>query len=691
MKLEPVLQAESAECGLACVAMVARHWGHDTDLATLRRRFLISSKGSTLRQLLDIATALGLQPRPLRVSLAELRALPLPAILHWDMNHFVVLQRAGRRLHLLDPAAGTRCLRSEEASAHFTGVAVELGPGPGFERRHERPRLSLRALLGPVRGLKRGLLQLLTLSLCLQLCTLLAPYYLQWVVDDAIAAGDHGLLNLLGTAVLLMLLWQVAITVVRSWSATVLATQLNFQWLGRVFAHLLRLPLAYFEARHLGDVISRFGAVQALQRLLTTQFVEGVIDGVLVVATAALMLRFSVQLTMLAACSVSLYALLRAALLPSLRYATAEQLVQAARAQTQFLESVRGVQTLRLFGRTAERCNGWLHCLAGQYNCELRIARLSIGAQAANALLFGAERTAVIWLAALAAMRGEFSIGMLIAFLSYKEQFSQRLAALIDKCCDVRLMRVQAERLADIVLHEPEPQGDALATLHAVGAGWTIELREVLFRYADGEPPVLQHLNLFVPAGQSLAITGVSGSGKSTLIKLLLGLHLPTRGEILIAGRPLRQWPLAAYRRALGTVLQDDRLFAGTIADNICCFDPQPDTERLLRSAALAALHAEIVAHPMGYQSLLGENGQGLSGGQRQRLLLARALYAQPKILVLDEATSHLDLEGERQVNAAIAELALTRIIVAHRTETVASAQRVITLERGMIVSDRMQ
>ena len=293
----------------------------------------------------------------------------------------------------------------------------------------------------------------------------------------------------------------------------------------------------------------------------------------------------------------------------------------------------------------------------------------------------------MVWLAALAVMDNSFSVGMLFAFISYKDQFSQRIAALIDKLFELRMLRLHGERVADIVLTKPEADLNDVeidpAHLQA-----TIEIRNIAFRYADSEPHVLKDFNLTIPAGQCLAITGASGCGKTTLLKLMLGLMEPTEGEILVGGVPLKQLGLSNYRQLLGTVMQDDQLFAGSINDNICFFDPQPDQQRIQHCAQLAAIHQEILAMPMNYNTLVGDIGSGLSGGQKQRILLARALYKNPKLLVLDEATSHLDVWNEKLVNAAIRDIALTRILVAHRPETIGMAERVVVLEQGRVVQD---
>jgi ATP-binding cassette subfamily B protein RaxB len=449
----------------------------------------------------------------------------------------------------------------------------------------------------------------------------------------------------------------------------------------------MKLPLPYFENRHTGDIVSRFGSIQTIQKSITIQFVEGIIDGVLMLGTLVMMCLYSLPLALVACGAVALYVVLRVLIFRPLKEATSEQIIHAAKQQTHFLESVRGVQSVRLFGRNDERRAGWLNALADQFNSELRVARLGLSYQTANTFLFGAERVIVIWLAALAVMDAKFSVGMLFAFISYKDQFSQRMASLVDKLFEFRMLRLHGERVADIVMTEAE-QDTFTHEVDAAGITPSVELRQLSFRYSDSEPYIVKDLDLTITPGECLALTGPSGSGKTTLVKLLLGLLEPTSGEILIGGVKLANLGLSNYRQLIGTVMQDDTLFAGSISDNISFFSTSPSQDRVVECARLAAIDNEIMAMPMAYNTLVGDIGSGLSGGQKQRILLARALYKNPQLLVLDEATSHLDVWNEKAVNAAIRSLKLTRIIVAHRPETIAMAERVVVLHGGKIVQD---
>ncbi|WP_028917462.1 peptidase domain-containing ABC transporter [Pseudoxanthomonas sp. J35] len=691
--MKPVIQSEAAECGLAALAIVAGAHGLHLGIAELRHRFPLSLKGARLDQLIRMAQALGFSTRPLRLDMEDLSRLRLPCILHWDLNHFVVLARVDRRTAtILDPAFGERRMRLGEVSDHFTGIALELGPAAGFRPLKPKPAITARQLTGPVRGLWGALAQILALSVALQVFVVLSPFFMQWVVDQVLVSADRDLLTVLGLGFGLALLLQIGVGVLRGWSVVYLSSRLGLQWMGNVFAHALRLPLDFFEKRHLGDITSRMGSVQAIQRTLTTSFVEAIIDGLMALVTLVLMLVYSWKLALVTLLAVALYMGIRAIAYRPVRDRTEQQLVAAARQQTHLLESLRGMQSLKVAGEAPQRRATYENLMVETVNHEVRLARMGLGFSGASQLVFGAERIAVIWIGAVLALQNVFSVGMLIAYLAYKDQFASRMAALVDHWIEFRMLRLHGERLADIVLTAPEDDG--VEAELPPPPDTRIEVEGLSFRYGEGEPWVLRDCSFTIDPGESVAIVGASGCGKTTLVKLLLGLLKPTEGRICIGGYDLAKVGARNVRPIVGAVMQDDQLFAGSIADNISFFDPRYDLARVEAAARMAAIHDEIAAMPMGYHGLIGDMGSSLSGGQKQRLILARALYRQPRLLFLDEATSHLDVANERLVNEAVKALRLTKVIVAHRPETIASADRVLVLDGGRIceaASDRVR
>ena len=682
------LQTEGAECALACLSMIANYHGHRTDLASLRQRFPVSLKGTRLAGIVDVASRLGLATRPLRLELEDIDKLRCPCILHWEFNHFVVLKAVrGNRVEIHDPASGYRRLSYDEASPAFTGVALELWPNQDFEPRRDRSEVKLRELMGGVTGLVRSLGQILLLALALELFTITSPLFLQWVIDHVLVSYNGDLLTMLALGFVLLAVFQQVIAGLRSWIIMYFSTNLSVQWQANVFTHLLRLPLSYFEKRHLGDTVSRFRSIDVIQRTLTTTFIEAIADGVVTVVTLLVIFLYSPALSWICVGALSIYALIRWTWFAPLRRATEQNIVHAARQESHFLETVRGVKAIKLYRRRTERRTSWLALLVNQVNAGIRTQKLQIFYRLAEGILFGVENVIVIWLGATLVLGGQLSAGMLIAFLAYKRQFATRVAALIDKYCELRMLGLQGERLADIVLTEPDDidESQRLALSEETGFEPTIELRSLRFRYAEHEPYILDGIDLRIDSGESVAIVGASGCGKTTLMNLMLGILSPTEGEIVIGGRDLRQMGSDAVRAWIGSVTQDDMLFDGSIADNISFFSERRDQARIEECAHMAAIHDEIVSMPMAYNTFVGYMGSALSGGQAQRILLARSLYRYPKVLLLDEATSHLDLAREGQVNSAIRSLEVTRVIIAHRPQTIAQADRIVTIEGGKL------
>ncbi|WLA04073.1 peptidase domain-containing ABC transporter [Xanthomonas translucens] len=685
--MDVYLQSEASECGLASLAMVASGHGCHVSLPEMRRCFPLSLKGIKLSSLIQIAQQLGFSTRALRLDMEHFGQLKLPCILHWDLNHFVVLAKVGKsKFTIFDPAIGERNLSIHEVSQHFTGVALELTPAAEFKPQKVSPTISARQLTGPINGLWTALFQIFLLSVALQVFVVLAPFYMQWVVDQALVSADRDLLVVLGLGFGLVLLLQVGIGLLRGWSVVYLSSRLGLQWMSNVFAHLLKLPLDFFEKRHLGDVTSRTSSVQTIQHTLTTSFVEAIIDGLMAVVTLVLMLVYSWKLALVTLLAVVLYLCIRAIAYRPVRDRTEQQLVAAAKQQSHLLESLRGMQSLKIAGEEPLRRSTYDNLLNETVNQDVKLARMSLGFNTASQLVFGIERIAVIWIGARLALDNVFSVGMLVAYLAYKDQFAMRVSGLIDKWVEFRMLRLHGERLADIVLTPPEDDHALPEALPP--AEPRIEVEGLSFRYAAGEPWVVKECSFAIEPGESVAIIGASGCGKTTLVKLLLGLLKPSEGVIRIGGHDLHKLGPRNVRAIVGAVMQDDQLFAGSIADNIGFFDPDFDLERVEAAARLAAVHEDIAAMPMGYHSLIGDMGSSLSGGQKQRVILARALYRQPKLLFLDEATSHLDVLRERLVNDAVKQLKLTKVIVAHRPETIASADRVLVMEQGRIVQE---
>lgn len=454
-----VLQAEAAECGMACLAMVLAYHGRQIDLATLRRRHPLSLKGMTLRNLIDLCGAQGLTARALRVELTDLPRLRLPCILHWGLNHFVVLTRVERGgLVINDPGRGRRRVSLAEASREFTGVALEAVPNPGFRRERAAPGLRLRDLFRNMAGIRAALAQVLALSLGIELVALLMPIASQVVIDEVIVNADHDLLLVVAIGLALLLLLQLGLSIARTWAIMLAGTRLNYQWSAGLFDHLSRLPLDYFEKRHVGDVISRFGSLATIQKGLTTDLVQAMLDGLMAVGMLVMLTVYGGWLVAVVLASTALNAVLRVFAYGAYREGSEEALVAEARQQTHFIETVRGMASVKLLDLRERRGNAWMNHFVTALNARLRLQRLDLVFGRANEFLFGLDRLILLVLGARAVIGGSLSLGMLVAFLAYRDQFATRIGSLIDAWFKLRMLDVQTDRLADIVLCEPEEQ-----------------------------------------------------------------------------------------------------------------------------------------------------------------------------------------------------------------------------------------
>jgi ATP-binding cassette subfamily B protein RaxB len=626
-----------------------------------------------------LADTLSLSGRALRVELPMLGKVRMPAILHWDLNHFVVLAGvAGNTVTIHDPTFGKRKLSLDEASKHFTGVVLELAPSAEFAPVAARAPMRLRLLWSKLSGGGSAFAQVMLLSFTLQIAAFAAPFQLQLVVDDAIFRADANLLTVLALGFGALVLVQSGIEALRNYALKIFAQLLAFQVVGNLVRHLLRLPAEFFEKRHLGDILSRLGSVQPIQEAVTRGMVSAIIDGVMALLAAAILFFYSATLAAVVMAAVLLTLAATLLLYPGYRARLQEEIIAKAKESTLLMETVRAATTIKLQGREAEREGHWRNYYAEVMNTGMSVGKYQITQTFLQSTITGLQTVIVIYLAAGMILRGEgFSIGMLFAFLSFRQTFTDRTLGLINQGMQFRLLGLHLERLADIVVAKPEASTEALPHLGMRGA---ISFSAVSFRYGATDPLVVEDLNFEVAPGDFIAIAGPSGCGKTTLLKLLLGLHPPTSGTIELDGQRATPELWRAWRTQVGVVMQDDKLLSGSLADNIAFFDPDLDMKRVVAAAEAAQVHEDIMRSPMQYLSLVGDMGTTLSAGQRQRVLLARALYRKPKLLILDEGTANLDEETEDAIVDLVAHMPITRVVAAHRPAFIRRASKVLRI-----------
>ncbi len=685
-RLPVIRQSTVADCGLACMAMVAAYFGNSVDLASLRRRFGTSLTGANLASLIRIADALHLSARALRCRLSELARLQHPCILHWGFNHFVVLKRVtSTRLLIHDPAGGALSVSFAEADAKFTGVIVEFAPTREFVQKKPVRRLKLTDIVVIDRSFSRSISVALVLAVVSELLLLAMPFYLQTVIDQVLTRGDHLLLHTLALGFVVIAVFQLVASVLRQLTFQLLSQATVFSLASRVLQHLLRLPISWFRARRTGDIQQRLRSLAGIQTFVTESLPALLLDCVFLVIVVVLMVAYSPALALVVVATAGLYLLWRMLIFPAMLEQTSKIVRADAAAQSHLLESLRSIQSIKICAGESCRTADWQNLFVRRINAQIRAGNLIIADGAVHQALFQGLHIGVIFLLALQVQRGEMSIGTLSAFVAYAAMFVTRAGGIVNRIFEYRLLQVPLDRLADIVFNEVE--ASRCEPGNRSGMAGNVIAGKLTYTHPGSDTPLLRDVSVNIARGELIAICGCSGSGKSTLLRLFAGIEQPSSGVLCYDGKPVSKWPPAAVRRSIATVFHDDALISGSIAENIALFDPARSDKRIRSVAGLAAVDTAIEALPMSYETPIGDLGSVLSTGQVQRILFARALYRRPALLLLDEFTSGLDADTESLVLRSLLRLPLTRIVVSHSPAVLRAADRVFELHAGRLAS----
>ena len=626
-----ILQNESSECSIACLAMIATYHGYNINLLTMRRRFSISAKGCTLPDIINIAHDLNLIGRAIKLNLNNISSLKVPCILHWDLNHFVVLVKVkSNSVIIIDPAQGRKNISFIELSNHFTGIALELTKGKDFELRKEKNNLRLLRIFKGIRGLQTNLLVLVLAAFTIEIISLINPFLLQWSIDKVIPTADTDLLVLLLIGFVIVLFFEQIVLFSQSWISLHFNSNLKLELETSVFSKLITLPLDYFQKRHLGDIVSRFKSINNIQSVLTVDFVKALLDGMFAILTLSFMILYSLKLSIIVIVSVILYIGIRLAYYLPLKELLEEKLVLQAKKETFFLETLRGIKAIQFYNKGTQRLSLWYSKYINEMNSDIRIGRLDILFTTSNRFIFGAENLLVIWFGVSYIINSSLTVGSFIAYMAYKNQFKMKLNSLIDSLVKIKLLDVDKSRISDILLtNEIDQNRDNSFDIENVKDN-SVKISNLFFSYSKNEPFIFNNFSLEIGNNEFVVITGASGKGKTTLLNLIAGINNPTSGDISIGGCSILKHKLP--NSLVSIVSQDDTLYAGTILENICFFDQAANISWIEECSKMANIHNDIISMPMGYDTLVGDMGSTLSGGQKQRLYLARALYFKPKI-----------------------------------------------------------
>ncbi|HEU4388628.1 MAG TPA: peptidase domain-containing ABC transporter [Blastocatellia bacterium] len=685
----PVIrQLGSVECGAACLAMILNYFGRETSMAECRIDCAIGRDGVSAGTIARVARKFGLRVKAYSLDPSDLEYLKMPAIAHWEFNHFIVLEKwSPRAVEVVDPGVGRRSLTPEEFSRGFTGVVLSCEPGEHF-----RPPAD-KATPYWVKYVKSTLIttgawsvvaQILLTSLLLQGLGLALPALTKTLVDQVLPFQIKNVMSILAIGMVIAVVGQTTVGYLRSLLLIYLRGRLDSQLMHNFFEHLLTLPFSFFQQRTSGDLLMRLSSNSVIREMLTNQTVSVILDGSFMVIYLLILWAISPLMGLLVIGLGAIQVLTIFGVSHRVRDLAQRDLSAKADEQSYLVEAMKGIPILKASGAEDTAFERWSNLFSKQLNISLERSNLSAVIEAVIGSIRAFSPLVLLWLGAQQVLDGTMSLGMMLALNALAASFMAPLTALVGTAQQMQMVGAQLDRIADVLDAESEQLPNASLLTPQLRGG--IELRDVSFRYTAESPLVLNNISCSILPGQKVALVGPTGSGKSTLAMLLLGLYEPSHGEILYDGTLLQNLNYKSLRSQCGVVLQDTFLFSGSIRQNLALSRPDVSLPELVEIANIAVIHADIANMPMGYDTTVSEGGTTLSGGQRQRLSLARALVHKPAILVLDEATSHLDVRTESQVDRNLSRLPCTRIVIAHRLSTVRNADQILVLNEGRII-----
>jgi len=687
-KIDHIMQIDEMDCGAACLGMICRHFGRKVSLARIRQLCHTATDGTSLKAISRAATELGLAARPLKISHRNLPLMPLPAIVHWEGNHWIVLYDVDEQFaRVADPGRGLLRVPRSEFETKWTGYAALFDYTPAFEEAPEsKPTLAW--LLPFLSRFKVILLQVLGLAIAVSFLELLFPVFTQIVVDKVIVENDVGLLKVILLGLVAALVFVQLATLAQEYLLAFAAVRLDTAVLDFLSRRLLSLPMSYFTSRRTGDIQRRLEGARQVRQLAVQQGVGALLSVVFLLGALGLMAMYSPLLTIAFLATTPLYVGLMIFSVKVLRplYHGVEE--SQGKYSSHQIDAIKGIEAVK----AAAAESSFRDTMLNEFlSVSQKLFKATFIVMSWDSVLqtIGLLSTAIfLWVGAMQVIHGNLTVGGFVAFSSLTAMAYAGILRALGVWDNVQLASVLLNRLNDIFEQEPEQGQDRSRLIPVRSLEGRIELRGVSFKYGGPESPdILKDITLDLLPGKTVAFVGRSGSGKTTLIKLIAGLLEPTEGTIFFDNVDLKTLNYRDVRRQIGTVLQDNHMFNDTIARNISFGDPEPDVDRVLAAAQAAAAHEFIMRLPLGYETKIGESGLSLSGGQKQRIAIARAIYNNPPVLIFDEATSALDTESERAIQDNLGRLLAgrTTIVIAHRLSTIREAHSIVVLERGSI------
>jgi ATP-binding cassette subfamily B protein RaxB len=679
-KIKPILQSEMSECGLACLTMIANYYGHDCTLNGIRHHFNPSLHGSTMEELVEFSGELDFSSRIVFMEMEEVDCLQTPAILHWDFTHFVVIEKVTKKhIHVVDPASGRIVMTHREAADHITGYGIELSPLESINKKSLGEKLSIFDLWKNRKSTSIPIAKAVGITLLYQATFLMLPLFAKIMLDDVLPSNAYEKILPIACGFLLMVLFASLSQWIRDNLIVKLGSQISEQIGTSVFGHLLNLPMRYFQSRHIGDTASRFHSVNYIKDILSQGVVSFLVDGILL--TVALLVMFSVSptLSLIILASSLIYGCVRYLHQDSLNAANSESIVAKGYEYTSFFESIKGISTVKSFNRESQRLGLWRAKYANVIQQNALAARIENRMSAMSTLIYQSENIVFAATGVYLIMEGNISIGTFVLALSYKYLLSSKAQECIDHVVKLATMKVHLQKLEDIVFVDTEKDPTTLNEMKEIEGEPILTLKNIHFGY-DERKTIINDVSFDIHKGEKVSIIGSSGAGKSTIINLILGFMKPNEGEICYYGQDITSLSRHRYREQFSAVMQDDMVFSGSVLENITFFESRPDIDKAIDCLEAVNMLDTIKELPMVLDTECGENGSSFSGGQRQRLLIARALYREPQILILDEGTANLDEENEASILDYINRMKITVISVAHRQKAIETSDRVIEI-----------
>ncbi len=691
-------QHDTMDCGPACVQMVARHYGRHYTLETLRQKCHISREGVSLLGISEAAESIGFKTVGARLSFEQLKnEAPLPCIVHWKQRHFVVVHKIRKdTVFVADPAHGLVKLTAQEflngwASTRNEGtnegIALLLEPQPDFYAAEgETPdKAKFSFILQYLKPYKKLILQLFMGMLLGTLLQLIFPFFSQSIVDYGIGTGNLGFVTLILIAQLTLYAAQTAVEFIRSWILLHISTRINISIISDFLIKLMKLPIGFFDTKMIGDLMQRIGDHRRIEAFLTSSTLNTLFSIVTFVVFAVVLAFYSVRLLAVFLVGSLLYVLWVLVFLKYRRELDYKRFAQASAEQSNLIQLITGMQEIKLNNCEKQKRWEWENIQARLFKVSIKGLSLSQWQQSGAFFINETKNILISYLSARAVIQGDMTLGMMMAVQTIVGQLNSPIGQIIGFIQSAQDAKISLERLGEIHNKPDETQDDNKVGL--LPDDKSIEIGELAFHYDPLQEAVLKDLNLAIPEGKVTAIVGMSGSGKTTLVKLLLGFYPPNKGSIRVGGVNLKNVEPKSWRARCGTVMQDGFIFSDSIAKNIAVGEEHIDEERLLHAAKVANIQEMIENLPLGYNTKIGQEGNGISQGQRQRILIARAVYKNPDYIFLDEATNALDANNERVIMDNLQSFfkGRTVVVVAHRLSTVKNADQIVVINHGRI------